>query len=140
VGKCWVKYWTAILAEICNPGSIQVNLGQDDSRESEGQRSAEREREREREREIKEILIQATVQGMISATSRCLCFRKIWDTSGKKQSCTRSFTSSWPDYRNISITIMASPRKIGIKAPFWHPYLLTWHDVEVRLKDSRYFP
>ena len=37
----------------------------------------DRERVREGEREREEILIQATVQGMISVTSRCLCFRWI---------------------------------------------------------------
>ena len=30
--------------------------------------------------------------------------------------------------------------KIRVKAPVWKPYLLKWHDVEIMLKDSRYFP
>ena len=88
-GKCWVKTWTALQAEIFHSGSPQVFLGQQDSRESEGGRSGggerpretESEKETEREGEImdKEILIQATVQGRISAPSRCQWFRCISD-------------------------------------------------------------
>ena len=54
-------------------------MGQEDSREGGGGRSGEREIGRER----KEILIQATVQGMTSSLSRCLCFRRISDTREK---------------------------------------------------------
>ena len=45
-GKCSLKTWTAVLAEIYQPGSPQVNLWQEDLRESEGGRSGEREKER----------------------------------------------------------------------------------------------
>ena len=38
---------------------------------------------RSRERGIKEILIQATVQGTISVANMCLCFRRISDTREK---------------------------------------------------------
>ena len=67
-GKYWVKTWMDILAEICHPGSPQMNLSQEDSREMKGEveweRVRETERERgERERERKEIFIQ---QGTIS--------------------------------------------------------------------------
>ena len=34
-GKCLVKTWTAILAEIFHPGSPQLNMGQYNSGESE---------------------------------------------------------------------------------------------------------
>ena len=94
----------------------------------------------ERERDIKEILIEATVQGTISAPSRCLRFRRIWDTRQKPARLYKIFTPSWPDSRNVSITITSPRWKIGVKAPVWPPYLLKWHDVLIRLKDSRYFP
>ena len=35
-GKCWVKTWTDILAEIFYPVSLQVSLGQGDLRASKG--------------------------------------------------------------------------------------------------------
>jgi len=50
VGKCWVKTWTAILAEIFSPVSPQEILGQEDSRESEGEVERRRHRDRKRER------------------------------------------------------------------------------------------
>ena len=47
------QIWTAILVEIFHPGSPKLNLGQEDSRQSEGGRIRERKEsnsERERER------------------------------------------------------------------------------------------
>ena len=64
-GKFWIKTWTAVLPEICHPGSLQEKSGQEDMREREGGGG-------EREREIKEILIQTTVQGTITVPSKCL--------------------------------------------------------------------
>lgn len=54
-GKCWVKIWTAILAEKFHPGSPEVNMGQrvceklkegKVDREGEGVREKKRDRER----------------------------------------------------------------------------------------------
>ena len=45
------KDWTAILVDIFQPGSPQVNLDQEDLSELEGGRSGETEIETERERE-----------------------------------------------------------------------------------------
>ena len=47
-GKCWVKTWTAIMAEIFHPGTPPVTMGQEDLIESEGGRRGETESERER--------------------------------------------------------------------------------------------
>ena len=75
-GKFWVRIWSAILAEIIHQSTKQVTLGQENLREIQGGiRDRERKLEsvrgrRIRERERKEILIQATVQGMISAPRR----------------------------------------------------------------------
>ena len=44
--KGLVNTWNAILAKIYHPGSPLFNLGQEDSRESEGGRSVERESEK----------------------------------------------------------------------------------------------
>ena len=52
----------------------------------------------------------------------------------------RFFTSSWPEYKFVSITIPAPCWKLGVKAHFWQNYLLICEDVEIRLKDNRYFP
>ena len=95
--------------------------------------------ERERKRD-KDILNQAPVQVTISATSSCLCLRSISNTRKNQHSCTRCFTPSWPDYRNVSIRITAPCWKIGDKAPDGHPYILTWHDDEIRLKTEVIFP
>ena len=46
-GKCCIKTWTAILAEIFQPGSLQVKLLQESSRENEGGISGERDRQRD---------------------------------------------------------------------------------------------
>ena len=51
-GKYWVKTWTAIMVEICLPGTTNVKLVHEDSRKIEGGKFAEREGERENEREI----------------------------------------------------------------------------------------
>ena len=70
------KNLSAILAEIIHQSTKQVTLGQENLREIQGGiRDRERKLEsvrgrRIRERERKEILIQATVQGMISAPRR----------------------------------------------------------------------
>ena len=96
-----------------------------------------RERERGREKEIKEMFILAAAQGRISAPSWCWCFRRISDTTSTH---TRSFIPSWPDYRNVSVTITDPQWMMGVNAHVWHPCLLKWHDVKFRLKDSTYFP
>ena len=70
-GKYWVKTWTAVLADICHPGSPKVKLGQENYRENEGWIIRDRER--------KEIFIQATIQDTTSRPSRCLGFRRISD-------------------------------------------------------------
>ena len=62
--------WTAFLAEIFHPRSSHVNVWQQDSRESEVGRKTERQRE-------KGVLIQAIVQGKISAQNRCQWYRQI---------------------------------------------------------------
>ena len=41
-GKSWLKNWTALLTEICQPGPAQITLDEEDSRECEGGRSRER--------------------------------------------------------------------------------------------------
>ena len=73
-GKCWVKTWTALLAEISHPRSSHVDCG---SRIRERVNLGERERDRKKERN--EILIQARVQDKISAPSCCQWFRWISD-------------------------------------------------------------
>ena len=42
-GKSWLKNWTALLTEICQPGPAQITLDEEDSREYEGGRSLENE-------------------------------------------------------------------------------------------------
>ena len=46
-GTCCLKTWIVLLAEVFQPVSPQVNLGQKDSRDSEGSGGRERVRERE---------------------------------------------------------------------------------------------
>lgn len=62
---------------------IERKLRREKWRDTGRERQKETDRERQRERDIKEILIQATVQGSISAPSSCLCFRRISKTRGK---------------------------------------------------------
>ena len=47
------------------------------------EREAEKDRERDKERERNQILLQVIVQCRTSVPSKCLCFRKISDTSEK---------------------------------------------------------
>ena len=61
-GKYCMKTWTAIVAEKFQPGSPQVKLLQEVSRENEVGISGET----ETDRQMQEIMIQATVAGMIT--------------------------------------------------------------------------
>ena len=49
-GTCFINNSTDILAEICHPGLPKITLGQEDSRETEGERSEVRESQSEREK------------------------------------------------------------------------------------------
>jgi len=44
-GKCCVKTWTVLLAELCHPGSPQVNLGKDLTETERGRRGDDMEKE-----------------------------------------------------------------------------------------------
>lgn len=58
-------------------------------------------------------------------------------TQGKTHHCcARYFPRFWHYFRNVAIIIMALCWKIGVK----DTYLLKWHDVSVRLKNSGYIP
>ena len=111
-GKCWVKNWTSLMAEIFHAGSTQVNFPKEDFTEIEGGRIGER------EREIKEILIQETVQGTISGPRRSLWSSRISDKREKIAHSPRFFIASLPESR-LSITIPYPWGKIGVKAPFF---------------------
>ena len=134
-----------MLAEILHTGSPQANLGEEYLREIEGELSGERESEAERERkkkerEVKEICIQyqSRAEHHNPADVRVLGG---YQTQGTTQhSCTRYFTHSWHDSRNISIMITPPRRKTGIKDPLCHPYLLKCHGVLIILKGTTHSP
>jgi len=96
------------------------------------ERETERDRQRETERERhKGDFDSSNSPGQDLSTKQVPVFQEDIQHMGKKKqhSCSRFFTPSWPDSRNVSITITSPCWKIGIKAPVWPPYLLKWHDV-----------
>ena len=119
-GKYLVKTWSTILVEIFHPESPQINLGQGDLR---GKWGRNIQREREMRFWFKEEYWASVEHWEI-----------VWGSSGyltlgkQEHTCLRLFTPSWPDIRNVSITITIPHWKIVVKAPDWHYYLLKWHD------------
>ena len=75
-----------------------------------------KEREREGVREIKEILIQETVQGMITPLRKCLCFQRISDKGTNQHNCTRCFTPSGLTIKMCPLQSLLHPGKIA-KSP-----------------------
>ena len=57
----------------------------------------------------------------------------------KQHSCPWSFTP-WIDNWNVALTLTSPRWKIAVREPVWHPFLLKWHDVGIRVKDSRHLP
>ena len=100
------------------------------------------ESERAREKEIKRRRERGTGavdsskrQGRIIAPRTCLCLRWISHKWINQHTCTRVFSLSWPDAKNVSITIPAPSWNTGLEALVWSLYLLQWHGVEISLKD-----
>ena len=119
-GKFWLKNWTALLAEICQPGPAQITLDEEDSRACEGGRS--------REKYWDVIWIQATFQGTVSFPSPCLCFRGLLDTKAISGLLHEIFTRSWPASRNRSVAssppclaLISSQIRRGACQVKWHP-------------------
>ena len=75
-----------------------------------------------------------------SVPSLWLCFRTTSDIRENPALLYKILTSTWPDSRNGSITIRAPLWKVGVKAAVWNRYIFKWRYMEIRLKDSRYFP
>ena len=70
-----------------------------------------------------------------------VCASGRYPTKGEIQhACTRFFTPSWPDSRNVSFTITHLHWKIGVKIPDFHPCLLKCFDVEIKLMNTTNFP
>ena len=133
----WVKTWTSHFVYIFHPCLMHVKLVYEDLREIEVWRRGETEREREWDK----LILLKQVSRAWTQHQAGVCVSGGYPTQVKSQhSSTRFFTPCWPDCRNLSITSTVLHWKIGVKSPFWHPYLRKWHDVEIRLKDCRYFP
>ena len=144
-GKYWIKTQNALLAKTHhrdhhrkNQGrrirekvkEVQVAIGRGRPREREGEREGRGKSERR----------FSFKQGTVSLPSTSMSLRSLSDTGENQKYCTRLFTPSWSDSRNVCLTTTPPHWKIGDKAPLWHICLLKWHDMEVRLKDSVYFP
>ena len=102
---------------------VSESMAEKDS-EKEGQRERKREIERQREREGDKGDFDSRSGRMNYVSAKKVCISGRYLTQGKNQHfCPRVFPLSWPDCRNMSITILFILYKIGFKSLPCHHYL-----------------
>jgi len=125
-GKSWWKKLTALLDGICQPGPAQKTLDEEDLRECKGGRNQEREWERE-----KRFGYKPHSRAQFHSQAH-VCVSGDYYTQRLSQDSCMTF----------SLVLGLSVEIWGLQAilPAWHPCLLKWHEVWVKLNDTFYFP
>jgi len=125
-GKSWWKNFTALLAEICQPGPAETTLDEEDSRECKEGRSQDRAREREREMRFgykPHSRAQFPSQALVCVSGDYWTHRLHKD-SGMRFSL----------FLGLSLEICRRQAVL----PAWQPCLLKGHEVWVKLNDTLY--
>ena len=143
--KAWQLTWLRCFTQD-NPNYTWGRRIWDRVKEGEGEREGERGRERQRQRQRQrqretEIDFDSRYSpGQDLSAEQVSVFQVDIRIQWWNAHCPRFVSTYWHGCWNMTLTFTALHWKIGFTAPVFHPFPLKCRDVEIRVKDSIYFP